>query len=276
MVKSMSLKSIILVAISLIFFLGLYLFYYTASEKSVGKKGFIIILNGPSCSGKSTLQLAIQDIFDQAIIRAGIDKFFYGTQPFSSSWFEDMDLDKVDFFALFPEGLSIADQKRIMSVRQQRFGHTNELIRTSIKTTDDQGHSLFILKFGPVAHNIIFGMHRAIKAYADAGCNVVVDYILYEDIWLDDLVKVLKDYKVYFIKMHISLEELEKREEERRSTPKGHARSHYKNVYGPDVYDLIVDSENCCVEEMALQVKNFVSNNPNPKAFKKIYELRCK
>ena len=61
-------------------------------------------------------------------------------------------------------------------------------------------------------------MIGAIKAYADAGNNVVVDYIQYDTSWTPKLRQAFKNHKVYWVKVNIPLEVLEEQEKDRYIT----------------------------------------------------------
>jgi len=111
-------------------------------------------------------------------------------------------------------------------------------------------------------------MHAAVGAYAHAGNNIIVDYILYDQQWIQDLVHALKDIRVYNIGINPALSVLEEREKARATSPVGHARSHYNTVHQGMVYDLELDTSTMTVEQAALKIKNFIDQNPEPRAFK--------
>lgn len=216
-------------------------YYYTKIDKKKidqqFQKGKIIILNGPSAAGKTTLAREIQKTFDEIYLVAGIDGFF------------DAVLPPVD-----------AEGKTNIKAK--------EFIRDIEISKDATGHQVIKLIVGPAGQRAIKGMHRALAGYAEAGNNMVVDYILYEKEWLPDLVAALKDYTVYFVGVRIPLEILEEREKARGTSPAGHARSHYDTVHVYDTYDVEVDTSKLKPEEAAGKIKEFIAKNPEPRAFK--------
>jgi chloramphenicol 3-O-phosphotransferase len=113
-------------------------------------------------------------------------------------------------------------------------------------------------------------MHKAIYEYVNNGTDVVIDYILYDKKWLKYLRESFTDLKVYIIKVNISLEGCEKREKSRGTSPIGHSRSHYNEVYENMIYDFEIDNENKSAEENALLIKNYINANPDPKSFSKM------
>lgn len=214
---------------------GVYVYF---SHSRHPDKGTIIILNGPSASGKSTLQQAIQKNMDKLFLAVGIDNFFDVPMP------QD-----------FVEGQSY---------------HHGVFIRGVKHEIDDGGHPIIKLINGEPAQKVICGMHRALAAYADEGNNLVVDYILYESNWLPDLIRSLKGYKVYFVGITTPLEIIEQREVARATSPIGHARSHFDIVHNHEVYDIEIDTSQGDPNKAALKIKQFIESTPNPQAFNKL------
>lgn len=228
--------TVVLVALGAI---GYYSFYVNKSEQ-VCQKGTIIILNGASASGKSTIQREFTNISRELWLKIGIDNFFVGLLP------------EKFIIGPLPEDLN-----------------PEEVVMKGIPSTDGRGQ-LFTLIVGPTGQKVIAGMHRAIEAYTSQGNNVIVDYIAYENAWLKDLARVLKDYNVYLIGVDIPLDVLEQREKARATSPVGHARSHYDTVHAHGVYDIRVDTSKQSAAECAQAIKDFIASNPRPKAFKKL------
>lgn len=101
-------------------------------------------------------------------------------------------------------------------------------------------------------------MNSAIAAYAENGCNIIVDYIAYKKEWFQDLEKKLNNFKTYYIAVEIPLKTLEEREVARGTSPKGHARSHYGSVLSEKKYDLTVNSLTHTAHEIAQQIKQLI------------------
>lgn len=239
-----------LCAIFLIIFKKVY--FYRAKDP------VIIILNGPSVAGKSSIQKELQMQAQDFFVRLGVDNLFDNPLPSALDCMVKVDPLSISRTEYFPEGISDEEFARITEVYESRVKQSNELIRAGIKTFDADGNPLLILKVGPAGNRTIHGMHRAIKGYADAGCNVVVDYILYDKDWALDLQNVLKGYNVYFVKVAIPLTVLEEREKARGTSPVGHARSHYNEVYQAFSYDLEVDSSKKSSKEIAGEILEFI------------------
>lgn len=257
-----------LIAIPLSLCIGSYLMLKKHAICSVSEKkaGTVIILNGPSASGKTTLQKELQLTLSDFYLRIGIDNFFDAVLPeaIGKSMIKK-DPSSVESTRYFPEGISPQEWQRVTALFDQTDQH-GLLIRAGIQTTDSEGNPLFILKVGPRGNEAIYGMHRAIATYAQAGNNVIIDYILYEQEWLKDLVCVLSDLNVYFIGVHIPLDVLEAREKARATSPVGHARSHYATVHTGCIYDFEINTSELTPEQAALAVKQFIESKPKTKA----------
>lgn len=209
--------------------------------------GTIILLNGPSASGKSSIQNEIQEQFDECYLRIGIDTFF-------------------DAMIQAPDLTNFQKTKHL-----EQLTKTKELIRSVTLTHDLEGKPLVPLTIGPAGDRIFFGMHHAIAAYASQGNNLIVDYILYKPSYLQHLVAALKDQRVYLIGLKAPLALIEEREKTRGTSPIGHARSHYETVHQGMIYDLELDVGELNPKESASQIKLFIDNHPHPMALKTLY-----
>ncbi|WP_026783405.1 chloramphenicol phosphotransferase CPT family protein [Pleomorphomonas koreensis] len=88
------------------------------------------------------------------------------------------------------------------------------------------------------------GFHRSLKAYADAGNNLILEHILDTSGWLDTLRRLLADHDVLFVGVHCPLEVLLAREVARGDRPPGSARQDYETIHLGKTYDLDIDTIN--------------------------------
>ncbi len=215
---------IILLLITAVIVTSYYFF-----NKNKPMKSTIIVLNGPSASGKSSIQEAFIRKSESPWIKIGIDNFFIGV---------------LSNYYIFGE---------------YKPQNPNYKIMEGITSEDELKRPIFTLKVGPAGDKIIDGMNRSIKAYADAGNDIIVDYIAYNPVWLENLVKLLKNHKVIMVSVNLPLEILEQREVSRATSPRGHARSHYETVHKHNVpYNLNIDTSKATPQEIAESIFKFV------------------
>jgi len=205
--------------------LGIGYMFYSKYQTYPGK---IIILNGPSGSGKSSIQKEFQKLMMPNLwIKVGIDNLFDSPMP-----------------DITPENL--------------QYWQSKNPIRWVESSEDVDGNKIVTLFVGPQGDKVAYGMNSTIAAYAKNGCNVIVDYIAYDKKWLKDLESKCSSFTTYYVAVEIPLETLEQREEARGTSPKGHARSHYTTVYGDKKYDLTVDSGTSSAQQIALKLKTLI------------------
>ena len=187
--------------------------------------GTIIILNGPSSVGKSSIIKAFQAQSNQLWLGMGLDNLFVGVIP-----------------------------QKYMS---ENTPETHQLMQ-GIQSVDEQGNKIFTLQLGPDGEKVRNGMHRAIAAYTRAGNNVIVDYINYDASWLEDLKKSLAGLQVIYVGVKAPLEVIEQREKQRGTSPEGHARSHYFTVHEGFTYDLVIEGDKVAPDEGAEKIVEFL------------------
>ena len=202
--------------------------FFTKSFTQLQPTSTVIILNGPSGSGKSSIQKEFQYLMMPNLwIKTGIDSLFDAPMP-----------------SITPENMS--------------FWQSPNPIRWVETSQDNDGNNVITLFVGEQGKKVAYAMNSAIAEYAKNGCNVIVDYIAYKQEWFDDLQKKLAGIRTYYVAVEIPLETLEQREAARGTSPKGHARSHYFTVYGHKKYDLTVNSATHSAKEIAQQLAELV------------------
>lgn len=221
-IKQLSPKYIVLIIT--IFTLVFFMIYHTATQTP---KGIVIILNGPSAVGKSSIMRAFQAKHKEIWLGIGIDNLFIGVLP-PKFYLEDK-----------PE---------------------HHVVMQGIATEDTYG-KLFTLHIGKEGQKVIKGMHRAIAAYAKTGNNVIVDYIMYDPTWLNDLKSALSGIHVVYIGVTASLPTLEQREKTRGTSPEGHARSVYETVHKGWNYDLMINTDELTPEQIVERIDEYLKKH---------------
>lgn len=150
--------------------------------------GKIILLNGASSSGKTTLALAIQELAQAPFIHFSFDH------------------------------LRDSNALPMAKIQSQR------------------------VDWSQMRPAVFDGFHRCLPALAGAGNNLLVDHIIETEAWLQDLVRLLAPFDVFFVGVHCPPEELERRERARGNRRPGEALADYASVHQFTVYDLEIDT----------------------------------
>lgn len=179
--------------------------------------GKIIIINGPSSSGKTTLALALQKQIDLPFIRFSFDLFL--------------------------------DHKALPLEHMRNDTFSWDLMRPSV----------------------FRGIHQCLPALARAGNNLIFDHIIETKAWLHHLISLISDLDVFFVGLHCSLPELERRELERGDRRSGEARTDFQTVHTITSYDLEIDSENSLDDNVALLIQTW-KKRKRPSALDKMIQ----
>lgn len=200
------------------------------------KKGKIIVLNGTSSAGKSTIAKAVQTMMDEPYLCTGVDHFQLA----------------------YPSGL--------VSIGNTLAG---ELVGWQVRYSEG---GLQEIRMGSVGLQMLEAMYRALTGISNAGVNVVIDDVIWNQQILETAVSILHTYPIYFFALDLSLAAAEQREKERGNRGPGNARYFYSLVYNlNDVYDARFDVENNDPETCAELIKTAVATT-QPAAFKTLYE----
>lgn len=184
--------------------------------------GKIIIINGPSSSGKTTLALALQKQFDIPFIRFSFDLF-------------------LDHNALPTE-----------QIKNNTFSWN--LMRPAVFS----------------------GIHQCIPALATAGNNIIFDHIIETKTWLYHLISLVSDLDVFFVGLHCSLAELERREIQRGNRRSGEARMDFQTVHSITTYDLNLNSENLLEDNVTLLIQSWKQRKGPSALDKMLQEMNAK
>lgn len=200
--------------------------------------GIVIVLNGPSAVGKSSMQKGIQDSFEEPYLATGIDQLMLHMVP--------------DRYLL----QDVSDKKQVLWTET---------------TKDAQGAPLHYLHFGPKGYRFLDGLHHTIRSLALCGNNAVVDYVALEEPWLPRLAEVLDGLRAYLVGVDAPLSVLEEREKS-RPYPAGIARAHYEVVHKHGIYDLRLDTSVRSVKECTEAVRELIHRRGDPAAFARLRE----
>jgi chloramphenicol 3-O phosphotransferase len=189
------------------------------------KPGTILILNGTSSAGKTSLVRALQRRLTAPYLEAGVDKFLF--------MLPGRYLDR----PLWDEVLGLAVQA------------------------------------GPLGHQLVAGMHKAIAALARAGNNVLADHVLVEPGWAEECAALFADLPAYLIAVRCPLEVLEARERARENRTLGQARAQFEVVHRCARYDFEVDTGAASAEACAEQIAKWLEGQPEARGLKEMREM---
>jgi chloramphenicol 3-O phosphotransferase len=95
---------------------------------------------------------------------------------------------------------------------------------------------------GPYGQLLVAGFHRAVAALSRQGLGVIVDHSLHERRWLEDCLAIWRSLPVLFVGIRCPLAVVEQRERERGDRVLGVARRQFERVHAHGTYDLEVDT----------------------------------
>ncbi|MEM8531783.1 MAG: AAA family ATPase [Chloroflexota bacterium] len=99
--------------------------------------------------------------------------------------------------------------------------------------------------------NLIAGFHRCLGTLAYTNNYVIADHVLQESEWWSECAHILADVSVLLVQVWCPLEELERREVARGDRKTGMVRRQFDKVYGPGIYDVMVDTSQISSNEGA-------------------------
>lgn len=189
--------------------------------------GHIILINGTSSAGKTTLAKAIQRLASATYQIITLDQFRDGMPD----RFRGLNSPKNSpgSRGLNVEGMS-----------------TNGAMRTKIV-------------FGDIGQRVLQGMRRAVVAVADLDINVIVDDMINLRSSVEDYEKVFRDYATTFVGLHCGIEELIRRENMREGRFPGTAETQLETVHRWMKYDIEVDTTSTSPDANAVRVLEFIA-----------------
>jgi len=194
----------------------------------------IILLNGASSSGKTSIARELQHRSPSPLIYVSLDMF-------------------IDMLPDHLVGTQASAADGVQFVHEQ----------------GKEGAPITRVNLGPTGKKILSQKPAFAAQLASSGLSLVIDEVLKRDEMLKAYVDALSDCRVYFVGVHCSLEEMERREKARGDRMIGLSRNQINHVHGPPrVYDLEVDTTNRTAADCARDILSFVESEPCPQSFK--------
>lgn len=205
-------------------------------------RGRIVLLNGSSSAGKTTLARALQLQRREPWFHLALDQFRDGMPPAYRG------LNS-------PDGTPGARGLNVVPVERD-------------------GRPVTEVRFGDVGRRMLAGMHRAIAAFAAAGNDVIVDDLFLEENTLDDYLDALEGFAVLFVGVRASLDVVAAREAERPGRFPGTAHSHFDRVHAHGIYDVEVDTGIAPPKACATTISARLDEATPPSAFDELRRFR--
>jgi chloramphenicol 3-O phosphotransferase len=167
--------------------------------------GRVILLNGTSSSGKTTLVHALQAALPDPWLEIGIDRFVYALPKA----YLDQPLWSEVFRYVRPAG---------------------------------RPDGPFRIQTGPLGRRLVAGMHRTVAALADSGLDVIVDHVLLDADWLPECRRLWAPFETLVVGVRCPLEVVLERERGRKDRTIGQAEAQFAVVHRAGGYDIEVDT----------------------------------
>lgn len=186
----------------------------------------VIILNGPSSSGKTSIAKAIQKLSESPWLLTGLDQFIFMLPEHMNDYHGDM---------------------------QQRKGfYWHKRMKDSMVYND--------LVMGDYGRKVYDLFKSQVKQMAENGFNVIVDHVALVPNDYAEWVRSLAGHTVVFVKVTASPDILDQRELQRGDRIIGGSRAQQEWVHNDFIYDIEVDSSSQSSELIAkyicLELKN--------------------
>jgi len=173
--------------------------------------GRIILLNGSSSSGKTTLAHTLQRKLPEPWQHVALDQFRDGLPG------------------------------RVRGLNSP--AGTPGACGLNIVPIQHNGARVTEIRFGPHGEAVLRAMRRSVAVLAREGINVIVDDLLFKPEYLDDYVLALEGLQVWFVGVRCPLAVVEQREAVRPGRFPGTATSHFHSVHAHGkTYDVQVDT----------------------------------
>lgn len=192
----------------------------------------IILLNGTSSAGKTTIARILQERYQDVLLLYGIDTMVQGAFP-----------EKCDFPPY--------DEKAIR-----------------LETDNIEGKPHARLTISPYMYPVYRTSVQFYRMLSEQGYNIIVDEVLFDRNRITPYFEILSGETVYFIGIKPEKKVVIKREEERGDRIPGLAAGLYDEVYNPlFTYDLLIDTGKLTPEESADMILKYLEQDAEPQGF---------
>lgn len=199
----------------------------------MNEPGIVVVLNGTSSAGKSSIARALQELMPEPYLHSGTDHIL----P-----------------RLSPKFTVIGEEGEYFGILYDRPVERTTGERSEGEYAYGQGE-VRAVQIGPGGLTVLRAMYAALAAVARAGINAIADVVLHDPRELSIAVDELRDVPVLFVGVHVPLDMAIRRERERADRGPGGARAFYDLVHRHTVYDVEIDTSEMDPEQAARRIR---------------------
>jgi chloramphenicol 3-O phosphotransferase len=179
----------------------------------------VILINGTSSSGKTTLVKGLQSTLPELWLEMGIDRFAHALPG------------------------------RLLG--EPTWPQLFQYVRPGGRFDGP-----FRIETTPLGQHFIAGMHATVAALANVGLNVIVDHVLLEQGWLEECARMWARFAVLFVGVRCPLDIVIRRELERKDRTLGQAEAQFDDIHRWGDYDVEVDTSILAPDEAVAKVSH--------------------
>jgi chloramphenicol 3-O phosphotransferase len=218
-------------------------------------RGNIVVLNGTSSAGKTSIARALQQIMEAPYLHTGTDHFLPRVPAKFFAVCDSGDAPPADYFLLVYQG----GASRTVAEREG-----GEAVHADGVLAE--------VRIGPGGLKLLAGMYRGIAALSAGGIDVVVDSVIHDPRVLEAAVEALRGAPVLFVGLRLPLEVAEQRERERGDRGPGGAAAFFHRVHAHEIYDLELDTAAASPADCARQIQRALQEGHPRSAFGELAE----
>jgi chloramphenicol 3-O phosphotransferase len=192
----------------------------------------IILLNGTSSSGKTTIAKIVQEKYPGVLLLYGVDNVVQSAFP-----------QKCDSPPYNEKAIKVA-------------------------VSQANGQPVAKLTVSPFMYPVYKSAVFFYKNLSQLGYDIIIDEVLFDENRITPYFDLLCSEKVYFIGIKPEKEVAVQREISRKDRFRGFAAGLYDEVYNPIfIYDLLLDTGQLAPEESSETILKYIAGNSDPQGF---------
>lgn len=199
----------------------------------------LILVNGPSSAGKTTLCRALQAAIEHPYLVVGFDDFIFMSAP---RYYRGAD------------------------TKQQSETDALTALGVEMVQTSPPGAPISVTaRFGPVFRRMLDAMAPAVRTLIDHDNDVIFDHVLHDRAMYESYIRASSGLDVFSIGVMCPLDVLERRERARGDRVLGRARGLADVVHTFCAYDTTVDTDAMATEACVRKVLDEIACAPSSK-----------